>query len=106
VERIVKSHPAVWDALVVGVPSPRWGQQVTAVVALKPGHAAPSAAELREHCRAHLADYKIPKAVVAAPEIGRSPSGKPDYAWAAKHAAAAVPGSPRDGAGSETPGRD
>jgi fatty-acyl-CoA synthase len=92
VERIVKSHPAVWDALVVGVPSPRWGQQVTAVVSLKPGHAAPSAAELREHCRTHLADYKVPKAVVAAPEISRSPSGKPDYAWAAKHAATALAG--------------
>ena len=85
----MKSHPAVWDALVVGVPRPRWGQQVTAVGSLRPGHAAPSATELREHCRPHLADYKTPRAVVAAAEIGRSPSGKPDYAWAAKHAAAA-----------------
>jgi acyl-CoA synthetase (AMP-forming)/AMP-acid ligase II len=87
VERIVKSHPAVYDALVVGVPSPRWGQQVTAVVSLKPGAAAPSVAELRAHCAGQLADYKIPRAVCAAPEIVRSPSGKPDYAWAAQHAA-------------------
>jgi hypothetical protein len=35
-----------------------------------------------------LADYKIPKAVVIAPEIVRSPSGKPDYEWAKRHAAA------------------
>ena len=86
VERVVKSHPAVYDALVVGVPSPRWGQQVTAVVSLKPGAPLPAIAELRAHCAAHLADYKIPRAVLAAPEIVRSPSGKPDYAWAAEHA--------------------
>ena len=88
VERVVKSHPAVYDALVVGTPSPRWGQQVTAVVSLRPGASLPSLAELRAHCAPHLADYKIPRAVVGAPEIGRSPSGKPDYAWAAEHARA------------------
>jgi 3-oxocholest-4-en-26-oate---CoA ligase len=86
VERIVKSHPAVYDALVVGTPSPRWGQQVTVVVALHPGAAAPGLDELRRHCAPHLADYKVPKAVVLSPEISRSPSGKPDYAWARAHA--------------------
>jgi len=88
VERIVKSHASVYDALVVGLPSPRWGQQVTAVVSLRPGRDAPPLEELRAHCAAHLADYKIPKAVVVAPEIVRSPSGKPDYEWAKRHAAA------------------
>ena len=86
VERVVKSHPAVYDALVVGTPSPRWGQAVTAVLSLKPGTAAPAVDELRAHCAAHLADYKIPRAVVLAPDIVRSPSGKPDYAWAKQHA--------------------
>jgi acyl-CoA synthetase (AMP-forming)/AMP-acid ligase II len=86
VERVVKSHPAVYDALVVGLPSARWGQAVTAVVSLKPGGTPPAVAELRRHCAAHLADYKLPKAVVIAPEIVRSPSGKPDYAWAKEHA--------------------
>jgi 3-oxocholest-4-en-26-oate---CoA ligase len=89
VERVVKSHPAVYDALVVGVPSARWGQQVTAVVSLAPGMAAPSVEELRTHCAGQLADYKLPKAVVVAPEIVRSPSGKPDYVWAKQHATAA-----------------
>jgi fatty-acyl-CoA synthase len=89
VERVVKSHPAVYDALVVGMPSTRWGQEVTAVVALQPGHTALAADELRAHCAPHLADYKVPKAVVLAPEIARSPSGKPDYAWAKQHATAA-----------------
>ncbi len=90
VERVVKSHPAVYDALVVGMPSTRWGQEVTAVVALQPGHRTLAADDLRVHCAPHLADYKVPKAVVIAPEIARSPSGKPDYAWAKQHAAAAL----------------
>src|SRR5207249_4945358 len=68
VERVVKSHPAVYDALVVGTPSPRWGQQVTAVVSLRPGAPLPSVAELRAHCAPHLADFKIPRAVLGAPE--------------------------------------
>jgi fatty-acyl-CoA synthase len=88
VERVVKSHAAVYDALVVGMPSPRWGQQVTAVVSLRPDQPAPRVDELRAHCVPFLADYKIPKAVVVAPEIVRSPSGKPDYEWAKRHAAA------------------
>ena len=86
VERVVKSHPAVWDALVVGTPSARWGQQVTAVLSLAPGASAPTVDDIRAHCAAHLADYKIPRAVVVAAEIARSPSGKPDYAWAKEHA--------------------
>jgi fatty-acyl-CoA synthase len=90
VERVVKSHPAVYDALVVGVPSARWGQQVTAVVSLAPGSPTPTVEELRAHCAGQLADYKIPKAVVVATEIMRSPSGKPDYAWAKQHAVAAT----------------
>ena len=86
VERVLKSHPAVDDALVVGTPSERWGQQVTAVVSLRPGATVPTVEAIRAHCDPHLAGYKLPKAVVAAPEIVRSPSGKPDYAWAKRFA--------------------
>jgi len=86
VERVVKSHPAVCDALVVGTPSARWGQQVTAVVSVTAGRPAPTLDELRAHCAPHLADYKVPKAIVVAAEIGRLPSGKPDYFWAREHA--------------------
>ena len=94
VERIVKSHPAVWDALVVGTPSARWGQQVTAVVSVRPGSAAPTVEELRVHCAAQLADYKVPKALVVASEIVRSPSGKPDYGWAKEHAKSCLTATP------------
>ena len=86
VERVLKSHPAVNDALVVGTPSERWGQQVTAVVSLRPGAASPTVEALRTHCDPHLAGYKLPKAVVTATEIARSPSGKPDYGWAKQFA--------------------
>jgi fatty-acyl-CoA synthase len=86
VERVLKSHPAIYDTLVVGVASQRWGQQVTAVVRLNPGQTAPSVQDLKQHCAGHLADYKIPRGVVIVPEIVRSPSGKPDYAWAKRAA--------------------
>jgi 3-oxocholest-4-en-26-oate---CoA ligase len=86
VERVLKSHDAIDDALVVGTPSERWGQQVTAVVSLRTGAAAPTLDAVRAHCAPHLAGYKVPKAVVTAPGIVRSPSGKPDYAWAKQFA--------------------
>ncbi len=82
VERVVKGHPSVEDALVVGVRDARWGQRVTAVVSLRDARPTPTIDELRAHCAPSLADYKIPRALVVADEIVRSPSGKPDYAWA------------------------
>lgn len=81
VEQAVKHHPAVYDALVVGRPSERWGQEVVAVVALRTG-ATVTIEELRDVAGRHLARYKLPKALVVRDAISRSPSGKPDYAWA------------------------
>ena len=81
VEAALKSHAAVFDAVVVGVPDERWGEQVTAVVQARAG-AAPGLDELTEHVRAQLASYKVPRAVVLVDAIVRSPSGKPDYRWA------------------------
>jgi len=86
VERVVKSHPAVYDALVVGLPNERWGQQVTAVVSLKPNAPPPTLEDLRRHCAEQLADYKIPRSLAVAPEIGRLASGKPNYTWAKEFA--------------------
>ena len=81
VEQALKHHPAVYDALVVGRPSARWGQEVVAVVALRTD-ATVDLEELRDTAGQHLARYKLPKHVVFRPTIARSPSGKPDYAWA------------------------
>ena len=94
VEKALKSHPAVFDAIVVGTPDERWGSQVTAVVQLRAGlEAAPGLAELREHCRDHLAAYKLPREAVFVDAVRRSPSGKPDYRWAKDVAIAAMEGS-------------
>jgi acyl-CoA synthetase (AMP-forming)/AMP-acid ligase II len=81
VELALKSHPDVFDVLVVGVPDERWGERVTAVV--KPRRdATPTVEELAEHARASIASYKVPRGLVLVDEIVRSPSGKADYRWA------------------------
>ncbi len=81
VEQALKAHPAVFDVLVVGRPSQRWGQEVTAVVALRENRQL-TLEELRETGARHLARYKLPRAMVVVDAIQRSPSGKPDYGWA------------------------
>ncbi|WP_424215186.1 acyl-CoA synthetase [Streptomyces sp. BI20] len=82
VEQALKSHPDVYDALVAGVPDATWGSRVAAVVQVRTGAAEPSLEEIQRHCRTKLAGYKIPRRLVLAPEIRRSPSGKADYRWA------------------------
>lgn len=82
VEQALKSHPDVYDALVAGVPDAKWGNHVAAVVQLRTGAERPSLDEIQTHCRTHLAGYKIPRQLVIAESIQRSPSGKADYRWA------------------------
>jgi acyl-CoA synthetase (AMP-forming)/AMP-acid ligase II len=82
VEQALKAHPAVLDALVSGVPDERFGERVAAVVELRPESPATGSEELREHCRATLAGYKVPARIEFVPLVVRSPSGKPDYGWA------------------------
>jgi acyl-CoA synthetase (AMP-forming)/AMP-acid ligase II len=81
VEAAVKSHPAVFDCTVVGVPDARWGERVTAVVEFRPGARA-TVEEIQTHCRTKIAGYKLPKGLCVVEKIVRSPSGKPDYRWA------------------------
>jgi acyl-CoA synthetase (AMP-forming)/AMP-acid ligase II len=88
VEAVLKAHPAVYDAVVTGVPDERYGQRVAALVQLRAEEPAPSESDLIEHARKHVAGYKAPRLVVVVPEIRRSPSGKADYPWAAKVAVA------------------
>lgn len=82
VEQALKSHPAVLDALVAGVPDERYGERVAAVVELRAEATAVSEDELREHCRACVAGYKVPARIEFVPTVVRSPSGKADYRWA------------------------
>ncbi|OBI28108.1 acyl-CoA synthetase [Mycobacterium sp. E1386] len=81
VEAALKGHPDVFDALVVGVPDPRYGQHVAAVVQPRPG-ARPSLAELDRFVRSEIAGYKVPRSLWLVDEVKRSPAGKPDYRWA------------------------
>lgn len=83
VEAMLKSHPLVADAVVVGRPSERWGQSVAAVVQPSDIARPPSVRDLAAHCRGSLAGYKVPRHVVIASEVRRSSSGKADYKWAA-----------------------
>lgn len=81
VEAALKQHPDVFDAVVVGTPNARWGEQVTALVQLRDG-TSPSVDDIVRHSRTLVADYKSPKAVLFVPEVVRTPVGKADYQWA------------------------
>jgi len=81
VEAVLRAHPKVFDALVVGVPDARFGERVAAVVAAREGQSL-TLEELDAHCRRHIAGYKVPRELHLADQIQRQPSGKPDYKWA------------------------
>jgi acyl-CoA synthetase (AMP-forming)/AMP-acid ligase II len=90
VEGAIKSHPAAFDAMVVGVPDDRFGEKVVAVVAVRDGHEVIEE-DLAEHVRAHVSGYKVPRSWVFVPHCERLPTGKPDYRWAKDTALAALP---------------
>ncbi len=81
VEAALKAHPSIYDCVVAGRPSERWGSEVVAVVRLRPGHTATDE-ELLGEAERHIARYKLPKAIIYVDEVVRSPSGKADYRWA------------------------
>ena len=85
VETALKTHPGVFDAVVCGRPSARWGEEVVAVVQLREGVMADDA-ELIDAAAAHLARYKLPRVIVRRDRIVRAPSGKADYRWAREQA--------------------
>ncbi|MEV0660262.1 acyl-CoA synthetase [Actinomadura luteofluorescens] len=81
VEVALKDHPAVEDAVVVGLPDERFGQRVAAVVAPRPG-ATVTLEDLTEYCRERLAGYKLPRQMTLVDEVQRTAVGKSDYKWA------------------------
>ncbi|MDO9175670.1 MAG: AMP-binding protein, partial [Actinomycetota bacterium] len=89
VEAAVKAHPSVYDCVVAGRPSERWGSEVVAIVRIREGYEVDDEA-LRAEAERHIARYKLPKAFVYVPEVLRSPSGKADYRWAKQTAADAA----------------
>jgi 3-oxocholest-4-en-26-oate---CoA ligase len=86
VEQVLIEHPAVRDALVVGLPDERWGNRIAAVVA-PVADGAVTAEVLTGHVAQRLADYKKPRLIVFVPAVRRSPSGKADLRWARSIAA-------------------
>jgi len=88
VEAAVKAHPGVYDCVVAGRPSERWGNEVVAIVRVREGYTVTDD-DLRAEAERHIARYKLPKAFVFVNEIVRSPAGKADYRWAKAQAQAA-----------------
>ncbi|MCM3882574.1 AMP-binding protein [Frankia sp. R82] len=88
VEQALTSHPGVRDVVVTGRPSPRWGQEVVALVRPHDGVSVTDD-DLATAAAAHIARYKLPKAYIIVDEVKRSPAGKPDLRWAADLAAKA-----------------
>jgi acyl-CoA synthetase (AMP-forming)/AMP-acid ligase II len=82
VESAVRSHPDVFDAIVVGAPDNRWGQRVAAIIQPRADR-HPNLGDIQAHCRDAIAGYKVPRQLHVVEAIVRSPSGKPDYRWAA-----------------------
>jgi fatty-acyl-CoA synthase len=81
VERAIAAHPDVYDVVVVGRPSERWGSEVVAVVQPAEGK-SPTDADLIAVCEKQIARYKVPKAFIRTDMVMRSPAGKADYRWA------------------------
>ena len=78
VEAAVKAHPDVYDAIVVGLPDERFGERVAAVVHLRGGAHPLTVEALQEHCRSHIAGYKVPRQLLMVEEIPLTAAGKPD----------------------------
>ncbi|MGH0037303.1 MAG: acyl-CoA synthetase [Myxococcota bacterium] len=79
VENALVSHPAVKDAVVVGVDDEKWGQRVVALVSIEDSASDPGEKAVQEHARTLVAGYKVPKEVYVVDEVFRGPNGKADY---------------------------
>ena len=75
----MKSHPDVFDVLVVGVPDERWGERVAALLQPRPGRGADARRRSRRTAARMIAGYKVPRELFLVDEVPRLPNGKPDY---------------------------
>ena len=86
VEEVLRAHPNIADALVVGRPSERWGEEVVALIAPHPGAELTAGQALHTFCTSQLAHFKAPKAFIFVEQIQRLGNGKPNYRWAREQA--------------------
>jgi fatty-acyl-CoA synthase len=87
VEEVLRAHPNIADALVVGRPSERWGEEVVALIAPHPGAELTADGQaLYTFCTSQLAHFKAPKAFIFVEQIQRLGNGKPNYRWAREQA--------------------
>jgi 3-oxocholest-4-en-26-oate---CoA ligase len=89
VEEALRTHPAIFDAVVAGQPDERWGERVIGIVSAREGIEKPDFDAVKAHLSSQLAGYKLPKALVWVDAVKRSPAGKQDYRWAKEVAATA-----------------
>jgi long-chain acyl-CoA synthetase len=75
VEEVLYQHPAVEECAVIGLPSPEWGEQVTAVIVPKPGETIDAEA-LKSFLKFRLSPFKVPKEYISVEELPKSPAGK------------------------------
>lgn len=87
VERVMLEHPAVNDVIVVGLPHPRFGKQVVAVIeGPQLNNDSIDVQAMRDFLSGKLADYKIPRQIFAIDSLNRAPNGKPNYPFVLEHA--------------------
>ena len=89
VEEALRTHPAIFDAVVTGQSDERWGERVVGIVSARKDTAVPDYDAVKTHLAERLAGYKLPKALVWVEAVKRSPAGKQDYRWAKDVAATA-----------------
>ncbi|HXO55040.1 MAG TPA: AMP-binding protein, partial [Mycobacterium sp.] len=90
VEEVLRAHPGIVDALVVGRPSERWGEEIVALI--QPRDGADTAHELLyAHCTSQLAPFKAPKEFIVVEQVRRLGNGKADYRWAKRQATEKAP---------------
>lgn len=89
VEEVLRMNKELTDALVVGMPDPRWGQKVVALVSVT-DESKFDAEAVRDFCRQHLAGYKVPKEILVVDQVQRTAVGKANYVWAKQAASQAL----------------
>jgi fatty-acyl-CoA synthase len=76
VENVLAGHPKVGEVALIGVPDTRWGESPLAIIAPRDPADPPTAADIDQYCREHLAAYKRPRDIALVEALPRNPSGK------------------------------